>query len=389
MGWFMNLFLWSNYFSPLASSRFNQLSEIPRLERWFRTDSNPSKQKLMSYMHMLNTTPYRRVNPKVTYQQLCNWFANQRASQRQNNHNGDQSSGQGHQSKHSSSLNLMNGSDSNSLNAFNLAAKLMSSSSSLAATNTSTTNSASAQQLASAFFKNPLFLGAMAGFDSQQLLSQMQPSLASQFLDGFRGVQDRDFSFQAQDGTPHIPISLLPTDIASKFNGFGGGKMDANGGADHSNLHAGERIDGGSESPTGNDDVSVHSGASDGDAGDEAAKDSGTSTPDCLDVITPHSPNRQLQAATAAALLGGNRPLSPNSSAVAAFSSLLPTMSFLNSTLAAASANSTSSHNNGSSSPGSDGGKLRAGSFSMKTPSMKQEGNGEGGKLTGWDVVWD
>lgn len=157
--------------------------------------------------------------------------------------------------------------------------------------------------------------------------------------------------------------------------------MDVNGsGTDHSTLHSGERIDGGSESPTGNDDVSVHSGASDGAAGDDAAKDSGTSTPDCLDVITPHSPSR-LQAATAAALLGGNRPLSPNSSAVAAFSSLLPTMSFLNSTLTAASANSTSSHNNGSSSPGSDGGKLRAGSFSMKTPSMKQEGNGEGGRL--------
>uniref|UniRef100_A0A914KT32 Homeobox domain-containing protein n=1 Tax=Meloidogyne incognita TaxID=6306 RepID=A0A914KT32_MELIC len=63
----------SNY-----ATRFSPLSEMPRLERWFRSDSNPSRQKLISYMTILNSSQYRRVNNKVTYQQICNWFANQR-----------------------------------------------------------------------------------------------------------------------------------------------------------------------------------------------------------------------------------------------------------------------------------------------------------------------
>uniref|UniRef100_A0A914KTL7 Homeobox domain-containing protein n=1 Tax=Meloidogyne incognita TaxID=6306 RepID=A0A914KTL7_MELIC len=63
----------SNY-----GTRFSPLSEMPRLERWFRSDSNPSRQKLISYMNILNSSQYRRVNNKVTYQQICNWFANQR-----------------------------------------------------------------------------------------------------------------------------------------------------------------------------------------------------------------------------------------------------------------------------------------------------------------------
>uniref|UniRef100_A0A915N3V2 Homeobox domain-containing protein n=1 Tax=Meloidogyne javanica TaxID=6303 RepID=A0A915N3V2_MELJA len=57
----------SNY-----GTRFSPLSEMPRLERWFRSDSNPSRQKLISYMTILNSSQYRRVNNKVTYQQICN-----------------------------------------------------------------------------------------------------------------------------------------------------------------------------------------------------------------------------------------------------------------------------------------------------------------------------
>ena len=64
--------------SPCASTKFSPVSELPRLERWFRSDPNPSRQKLLNFMNILNTSPYRRANNKVTYQQICNWFINQR-----------------------------------------------------------------------------------------------------------------------------------------------------------------------------------------------------------------------------------------------------------------------------------------------------------------------
>uniref|UniRef100_A0A1I7VKD2 Homeobox domain-containing protein n=3 Tax=Onchocercidae TaxID=6296 RepID=A0A1I7VKD2_LOALO len=70
-------------------TRFNHLLEIPKLERWFCSDANPSRQKLINYMNVLNGSSYRRHNAKVTYQQICNWFANQRAANRkspQSNH---------------------------------------------------------------------------------------------------------------------------------------------------------------------------------------------------------------------------------------------------------------------------------------------------------------
>ena len=65
-------------FSPLCTTRFSPICELPRLERWFRSEPNPSRQKLLSYMNLLNNSPYRRANNKVTYQQICNWFINQR-----------------------------------------------------------------------------------------------------------------------------------------------------------------------------------------------------------------------------------------------------------------------------------------------------------------------
>lgn len=60
-------------FSPLSTSRFSPVSELPRLERWFRSDPNPSRQKLNSYANILNAAPYRRANNKVTYQVYCRY----------------------------------------------------------------------------------------------------------------------------------------------------------------------------------------------------------------------------------------------------------------------------------------------------------------------------
>ncbi|VDN50527.1 unnamed protein product [Dracunculus medinensis] len=67
-------------------TRFNQLIEVPKLERWFRNDQNPSRQKLVNYMNLLNGSNYRKHNTKITYQQICNWFANQRANHRSSSH---------------------------------------------------------------------------------------------------------------------------------------------------------------------------------------------------------------------------------------------------------------------------------------------------------------
>lgn len=66
-----------------ATTRFNQLLEQPKLERWFREDSNPSRQKLLNYMNLLNASNFRRHHNKITYQQICNWFSNARAVHRQ------------------------------------------------------------------------------------------------------------------------------------------------------------------------------------------------------------------------------------------------------------------------------------------------------------------
>ncbi|VDO56173.1 unnamed protein product [Haemonchus placei] len=69
-------------FSPIAQTRFNQLFEVPKLEKWFKSDASPSRQKLLNYMNILNGSSYRRNHQKISYQQICNWFANQRASSR-------------------------------------------------------------------------------------------------------------------------------------------------------------------------------------------------------------------------------------------------------------------------------------------------------------------
>uniref|UniRef100_A0A0N5AWY2 Homeobox domain-containing protein n=1 Tax=Syphacia muris TaxID=451379 RepID=A0A0N5AWY2_9BILA len=65
------------------------MSEIPKLERWFRSDPNPSRQKLIQYMNLLNQSNFRKNSSKVTYQQICNWFSNQRAANRSSSRNCD------------------------------------------------------------------------------------------------------------------------------------------------------------------------------------------------------------------------------------------------------------------------------------------------------------
>ncbi|VDD96203.1 unnamed protein product [Enterobius vermicularis] len=63
--------------------------EVPKLERWFRAEPNPSRQKLIQYMNLLNQSNFRKNSTKITYQQICNWFSNQRAAHRSSNRNCD------------------------------------------------------------------------------------------------------------------------------------------------------------------------------------------------------------------------------------------------------------------------------------------------------------
>ncbi|CAI4225717.1 unnamed protein product [Auanema sp. JU1783] len=68
--------------SPVSQVRFNSFHEVPRLEKWFKADPNPSRPKLVNYMNTLNNSSYRKNHPKIGYQQICNWFQNQRANKR-------------------------------------------------------------------------------------------------------------------------------------------------------------------------------------------------------------------------------------------------------------------------------------------------------------------
>lgn len=73
-------------FSPLGgSTRFNQVFEVPKLEKWFKSDPSPSRQRLIYYMNELNASQHRRSHPKITYQQMCNWFSNARATRKRPN----------------------------------------------------------------------------------------------------------------------------------------------------------------------------------------------------------------------------------------------------------------------------------------------------------------
>ncbi|GMR31904.1 hypothetical protein PMAYCL1PPCAC_02099 [Pristionchus mayeri] len=68
--------------SPTGSLRFNKHLEMPHLERWFKSDPSPNRQKLLQYMNQLNAGSCRQNQPKISYHQLCNWFANQRSTSR-------------------------------------------------------------------------------------------------------------------------------------------------------------------------------------------------------------------------------------------------------------------------------------------------------------------
>uniref|UniRef100_A0AC35UG31 Homeobox domain-containing protein n=1 Tax=Rhabditophanes sp. KR3021 TaxID=114890 RepID=A0AC35UG31_9BILA len=62
--------------------KFHYVHEVPKLEKWFKSDATPGKAKLNSYLNELNGSGYRKMTHKVTYQQLANWFTNKRANQR-------------------------------------------------------------------------------------------------------------------------------------------------------------------------------------------------------------------------------------------------------------------------------------------------------------------
>lgn len=68
--------------SPTHVQRFNTIFEIPELEKWFKQDANPSKQKMNNYLNQLNQSPFRKNNSKINYQQICNWFSQKRSRTR-------------------------------------------------------------------------------------------------------------------------------------------------------------------------------------------------------------------------------------------------------------------------------------------------------------------
>lgn len=80
--WLDTLDIFEDRRSPTQTQRFNTIYEIPRLEKWFKLDSTPSKQKLNNYLNQLNQSPFRKNNSKISYQQICNWFYQKRAGSR-------------------------------------------------------------------------------------------------------------------------------------------------------------------------------------------------------------------------------------------------------------------------------------------------------------------
>ncbi|KAI6204944.1 hypothetical protein M3Y94_00736000 [Aphelenchoides besseyi] len=250
--WMDNLTENSNFDrkSPRSTVRFSPISELPLLERWFKSEQNPSKPTLIKHMNHLNSAPYRKSNPKVTYQQICNWFTNQRAAAREQN-----------------------------------------------ASNASATALATAVQQISGTggfqWPNSPASNALAAMLSQPLnLSFGNQTPRSNAATPIPATPPQTNSAQ-------IPLSNQPMDIRSKFD-------NANGYNPLNDRNDTERIDGGSESPTGNDDASDHS-ASENCGFDAELKESLISSPDLSIDLSAFSPQqtgnaRDLNATMAAAL---------------------------------------------------------------------------------------
>ncbi|KAE9551981.1 hypothetical protein FO519_004805 [Halicephalobus sp. NKZ332] len=203
-----------------TQTRFSQVAEIPRLERWFKQDPNPPRQKLISYMNMLNSSAYRKNNSKVTYQQICNWFSNQRA-------------------------------------------------------------------------------------------------------------QNRTATLPSISQTTSIPVATLPIDVKAKFNGSNGYNPQNDGQSET------DRIDGGSESPNGHDDASVHSMSDN----DQDVKESLASSPDqqgfdfglngTLSPKRASSPSNTISSALQAMLpnfAAGNLPLAASNQLTQQFANIFSQM---------------------------------------------------------------
>lgn len=137
-------------------------------------------------MHILNNSAYRRTNNKVTYQQICNWFANQRASNR------------------SSSRPCSQASNRSTTTSFvtpqNNALALMAAAAAAVASNGNCQNN-----------------NAQHGLNFTSLLSGFSASPNHTL----QNISTNNVSTATSTGS-QIPVSCLPMDIRSKFNASNG-----------------------------------------------------------------------------------------------------------------------------------------------------------------------
>lgn len=132
----------------------------------------------MSYMHLLNESPSRRAGNKVTYQQICNWFVNQRAILRNRQQNNAQ--------QNQLSLNR---------------------SASSAIMNNSLTSNISMANNELALLRN--------SFSS--LVNSSGVSSTESLINNSINANEINVA-----GTTSIPLASIPVDIRSKFNGANG-----------------------------------------------------------------------------------------------------------------------------------------------------------------------
>jgi len=249
--------------NPRSTVKFSPVSEIHLLEKWFRSDSNPSRQLLLKHMSHLNNSAYRRSNPKITYQQICNWFTNQRAANRESAAR-DASSSRDRDNQATREI------------ANTIAQQLA---------NNSSTSSFQWPHNASSFVA--------------MLASNSSLNLATALNQQTESSPTSSSPRPANSTTPQIPLSTQPVDIRSKF--------DANNSYNPLLDRQGEteRIEGGSESPI-NDEASEHS-ASENCGYEVDMKGSVVSSPEMSIDLSAFSPsqsqNMNSQAAAALSAL--------------------------------------------------------------------------------------
>lgn len=58
------------------------VSEVPRLEKWYKENSHPTQTQILGYTESLNTLPYRSKFPKLEHKNVQFWFKNRRAKEK-------------------------------------------------------------------------------------------------------------------------------------------------------------------------------------------------------------------------------------------------------------------------------------------------------------------